>query len=506
MNFREMLMRIAIRVDSSISIGLGHFMRCLALAQAWQEKGGKAKFILADKVPAIEEWLKAERMETAIVAARPGSLEDAKMTMAIAKENNAEWIVLDGYHFGAEYQKAIKDAGYRLLCIDDYGHATHYYADLVLNQNISAGASLYMNREPYTRLLLGTQYALLRKEFWPWRGWKRGIPVVAKKLLVTLGGGDPDNVTLQVIQALEIMDVEGLEGIIVIGGTNPSLEIIRDAARNSRHNLRIEYNVKNMPELMAWADMAISAGGSTCWELAFMALPSLIMVLADNQFAVAKTLHDHGLSINIGWRKDVSMPDIAKALRDLIKDNANRKEMAKIAKSCVDGKGSERIVNVLHYEGLFLRKAIIEDCELLWKWVNDPDVRKSAFRSDYIEIGEHEKWFFQKLKDHNCIQFIAFNRFNIPIGQIRFDIKDGEADIDVSVDKNIRGLGYGTYLIRKGIDSVGQLEKIKVFRAYIKSDNQASIQSFAQADFKNKGTQLIKGHHAVHLIHYNQDL
>jgi UDP-2,4-diacetamido-2,4,6-trideoxy-beta-L-altropyranose hydrolase len=499
-------MRIAIRVDSSMSIGLGHFMRCLALAQAWHEKGGNATFILAEKAPAIEERLKAEGMETAIVAARPGSLEDAKMTMAIAKENNAEWIVLDGYHFGADYQKAIKDAGYRLLCIDDYGHATHYYADLVLNQNISTDASLYMNREPYTRLLLGTRYALLRKEFWPWQGWKRDIPDVAKKLLVTMGGVDPDNVTLQVIHTLEIMDVEGLEGIIVIGGTNPSLEIIRDAARNSRHNLRIEHNVKNMPELMAWADMAVSAGGSTCWELAFMALPSLIMVLADNQFAVAKALHDHGLSINIGWPKDVRLSDFAKALCDLIKDNASRKEMARIAKSCVDGKGSNRIVKALHYEELFLRKAIIEDCELLWKWVNDPDVRKSAFRSDYIEIGEHEKWFFQKLKDHDCIQFIAYNRFNKPIGQIRFDIKEGEADVDVSVDKNIRGLGYGPYLIRKGIDSAGQMKRIKVFHSYIKSDNQVSIQSFAQADYKHQGTQLINGHHAVHMIHYNQDL
>ena len=132
---------------------------------------------------------------------------------------------------------------------------------------------MYANREAHTRLLLGTRYVLLRREFWPWRGWRREIPAVARKVLVTLGGGDPDNVTLKVIRALAQVEIEGLEAVVVVGPANPHLEELQAAVKDTPHPIRLESNVTNMPELMAWADVAITAGGSTCWETAFMGLP-----------------------------------------------------------------------------------------------------------------------------------------------------------------------------------------------------------------------------------------
>ena len=129
---------LIIRADASPPIGTGHVMRCLALAQQWQQKNGAVFFVSAEITPTLSERLKAESMETAVITAAPGSIEDAEQTLAHASACEATWIVADGYVFGVAWQKHIKDSGLRLLVIDDYGHSEHYHADIILNQNASA--------------------------------------------------------------------------------------------------------------------------------------------------------------------------------------------------------------------------------------------------------------------------------------------------------------------------------------------------------------------------------
>lgn len=338
-------MQVVFRVDASTQIGTGHVMRCLALAQPRQDTQGQAIFIVANPIPALEERLKSEGMKVIHLAAEPGSLADAKETAALAHQFNASWVLLDGYHFGSEYQKTIKISGLSLLFIDDYGHAEHYYADFVLNQNICADEQWYNNREPYTQLLLGTRYALLRREFWQWQGWQRTVPPVAKKVLVTLGGADPDNFTLKVIQSLQIVEVEELEAVVVVGGSNPHYENLKIAVQDSRYPIQVQQNVTNMPELMAWADVAISAGGSTCWELAFMGLPSILLILADNQRAIAQKLATLNLAVNLGWHQDVTIEEIGLALRESIGDRPKRETMSKRERELVDGNGARRVVS-----------------------------------------------------------------------------------------------------------------------------------------------------------------
>jgi UDP-2,4-diacetamido-2,4,6-trideoxy-beta-L-altropyranose hydrolase len=281
---------LLIRADASTEIGSGHLMRCLALAQAWQESGGAVCFALAWPTPALEARLQAEGMTVVhLTGVAAGSPADADATIALAQQRNAEWVVVDGYHFDAAYQRQIKQASLSLLFIDDYAHAAHYYADIVLNQNIYAQAEMYASREPYTRLLLGADYVLLRREFWAWRDWQRPIPDKARKILVTLGGSDPDNVTLTVIQALQQLPDDDWEAVVLVGGQNPHYQALVAAVANDPR-IQLRQNVTNMPELMACADIAISAGGSACWELCFMGLPSAIVVLAENQVLAANRL------------------------------------------------------------------------------------------------------------------------------------------------------------------------------------------------------------------------
>ena len=340
-------MNILIRADASTYIGTGHVMRCLALAQAWQDQGGRAIFVLSNKSPALEARLLSEQMLILHLSVEVGSDEDAHQTVDFAYQFAPKWVVVDGYHFGAEYQKAIKDFGNSLLFFDDYGHSNCYYADLVLNQNISAHQDLYINREPYTKLLLGTDYTLLRKEFCQWLQWHRKINLVASKILVTLGGSDPDNVTLKVIQALQLVNSDNLEVIVVVGGSNPHYEKLQTEVAKSRILITLQQNVTNMPELMAWADIAIAAGGSTNWELAFMGLPSLVITVADNQKDITAKLDRQGVIINLGWHQNVTIEGLSLAIQDLIGDRPHRETMSKKGQQLVDGNGAKRVVSAM---------------------------------------------------------------------------------------------------------------------------------------------------------------
>jgi UDP-2,4-diacetamido-2,4,6-trideoxy-beta-L-altropyranose hydrolase len=322
-------------------------MRCLALAQQWHQKNGAVHFVSAEITPTLAERLIAESMETALITAAPGSIEDAEQTLAHARACGAPWIVADGYVFGAMWQKRIKESGIRLLLTDDYGHAEHYHADIVLNQNASADAQLYAHRDPATRLLLGTRYSLLRKEFTQWRDWKREIPERATKVLVSLGGGDPDNATSTSVKALS--GLFPIEAVIVVGGSNPNLEAIQEAATTNAPGSRLVVNASNMAELMAWADVAVAAGGTTFSEVAFMGLPAAIILLAENQVPGSNAFEREGVCRLLGSHTQLDSDTITQTLRELIHDQKLRQQMSDKGRRLVDGAGAERILEALNH-------------------------------------------------------------------------------------------------------------------------------------------------------------
>jgi UDP-2,4-diacetamido-2,4,6-trideoxy-beta-L-altropyranose hydrolase len=496
---------LIIRTDATNEIGTGHIMRCLALAQAWQDKGGRAVFISRCESAALRQRITAEGFELISLdksCPDPFDLDFTISTLNKLKAQNSPsktWLVVDGYHFDGDYQRSIKAAGYKLLWFDDYGHADHYCADLVLNHSIAADPSLYTNREPSAYLLLGTPYVLLRHEFRRWQGWQREIPPIARKVLVTLGGADPDNVTLKAIQALKQADMPGLEGRIVIGPANPHLELLKkEIGGDSR--LQLLTDVADMPDLMAWADVCISAGGTTCFELAFMGLPSIVMVLSDNQSELAEGLGCAGIALNLGWFHQVTAHQITAEVNILLHDGEQRGHMSQLGRQLADHEGCNRILRAMGFSGLVVRPVREEDVDLLWKWANDPDARQSAFQTKSITWKEHRQWFARKRRDPQCYQFIALNDQGVPIGQLRFDISDDEAEVDVSVDKNERRRGYGSLLISLGIKELIQMVQVQIIHAYIKTENHASIKSFQKANFTNQGLEVVRGISAVHLL------
>jgi len=334
---------LVIRADASTQIGIGHLMRCLALAQAWKDAGGRVAFITGCQSESLLQRLREEEFNIHLLAHPYPDPEDWDYTKNVLTISPDAWVVLDGYHFDEVYQQQVKQAGHRLLVIDDMAHLKHYHADIVLNQNLHAENSHY-SCEPYTHLLLGTPYVLLRREFLAWRGWQREIPETARKVLVTLGGGDPENHTLKVIQALQKMDIPGLEAVVVIGASNPHAGPLEAAAGQGHIPIRLIRDAGNMPDLIAWADVAISGGGSTNWELAFMGLPGVIIVLADNQLSIAGELASAGVAINLGWYAGVTTNEISNTLAQLLAAEGVRVQMSQRGKQLVDGSGGQRVV------------------------------------------------------------------------------------------------------------------------------------------------------------------
>lgn len=337
---------LIIRADANAEIGTGHLMRCFALAQSWKAAGGKVVFITNCKSSNLIERLKNENFEVVEIENSYPHLADWLATQAVLKNYPKAWCAVDGYHFDAKFHGLIRRNGNRVLVVDDTAHLDFYDADAILNQNINADELNY-NCPPETQLLLGTQYVMLRQEFLARRDWQREIPEIARKILITMGGGDFHNQTLKAIRAVEQLKVENLQVKAIIGASNPHFAGLQKAVENSSVHIELIVGAENMSELMAWADICVSAAGSTCWETAFMHLPSVLIVTAENQTGIADGLDNRNFAVNLGWFEQVSETDLSKNSSEILLDKKRRREMSEAGREIVNGSGVARLVEFL---------------------------------------------------------------------------------------------------------------------------------------------------------------
>lgn len=345
---------VLIRADASSSIGLGHAMRCFALAEALRDAGGRtAGFLMSVPPPAFVGRAEAAGLPVLALRAEPGSSSDASETAQLAGELGSAWVVIDGYHFGGAYQDALTRGAAKVLALDDHGHADHYAADLVLNQNLGADEALYGRRAERTELLLGSRHALLRREFRLWAEPRPPVPERATSLLVTLGGSDPDNLTGRVLDALSLVPWP-LSVSVLVGAANPHGRELDEAARRCEQAVELVFDARDVPERMARADLAVAAAGGTSWELARIGTPQIAIVLADNQRPAGQALGQHQLAVVLGWHEELSTRNVADAVMKLADDHAARDRLARRGRELIDGRGADR---VLARMGLLDRRA-----------------------------------------------------------------------------------------------------------------------------------------------------
>lgn len=343
---------LLIRADAGANLGAGHVLRCLALAQGYRQRGGEVllRTCLDASSPLARRFLDCGcSVET--VQEPVGSAADCQATLDCLQQVGSQHVVVDGYHFDHGFQNGLC-GDHRVLWIDDQAHAAPYRAAWVLNQNLHARPEHYAPRQETCTLLLGPRYALLRQEFLAWRDKPRTTAAMGRKILVTLGGGDVDFATGKVVDALHQLRTEGkdLQVRVVLGGLSPHRQRLEHMVAQDP-SFEILHDVDDMAPLMAWADLAVTAAGSTAWELACLGLPALVGVLADNQLPVAEHLEHRGTAKHLGWYRDVSTDRIADAVADMLCDASLRSRASSAGRRIVDGQGVQRVLDALFGPG-----------------------------------------------------------------------------------------------------------------------------------------------------------
>lgn len=496
---------LVVRADATARVGAGHFMRCVALAEGCVARGGDATFVTRCESEALRARAAAAGVTLELLADGASAEEEMEILRAAvtrpAERRRARWVVLDGYGYGPEYQRAVQEMGARTMVLDDTAHQPAYHADVLLNQNLDATEREYPV-ESGTVLLLGTRFALLRREFLPWGVTERPVARIAGKVLVTLGGADPGNQTLGVLEGIARAGVPLEEVRVVVGPANPHRASLE--AWVAAHDLPVTLldAGPRMPEQMAWADLAVSASGSTTWELAFMGVPSLLIVAAENQAAIARGMQALGAARAL----DTADPDaVAAVVRELAGSREARREMAQHGRQVVDGRGVERVLNVLGTlsagvsgNRIVLRRAAPGDALDFLRIANDPGVRANAFNPEPIPLESHLVWYGRKLASPETAIWVI-ELAGVVAAQVRYDrMEDGEtAEIGYAVSSAFRGMGLGTRILELTWRMACQVLGVGAVRGVVIQGNTASVRAFEKAGFRTAGATEMHGFDCV---------
>lgn len=247
----------------------------------------------------------------------------------------------------AAFEASCRRWAHRILVIDDLANRQHD-CDFLLDQTLGRQSADYSQLVPARcRVLLGPDFALLRPQFATARGEalaRRAEGRAARRLLVSLGATDPANMTGRVISAASGLP---LELDIVLGAGNEYRESVLESVKRFKMPARIHTDVSDMASLMVQADLAVGAGGTTSWERCCLGLPSLILVLADNQLGIAAALDKAGAAVNLGTVENLSDSKLAEALRNLCSNDRRRIVMSERAAAICDGGGVGRVLRAI---------------------------------------------------------------------------------------------------------------------------------------------------------------
>ena len=335
-------MEFVFRVDASSDIGIGHFMRCIALSEELIKRGHICYFLSKIKDDFLINKITQMNIDIFYLNENITISDDLKKLINLSKKHYIDWIITDNYWITSDYLKVIKEKGYNVLTIDDLAY-TYYYSDLVVNQNINAEKFNY-KAESYTNFLLGTKYVILRDELL--KKEKKTFKDNVFKIMVTFGGTDNNNLTLKVLKILSKIKKD-FEFNIICGPFNSYYKKIKGYFKKSNQNFKVISQPKEMTNLYLETDIAISAGGTTSYELAYFGIPNIIITIAENQKEIAQELDKQSISFYIGDKNNFKENELLSKIKKLTDNKKIRETMNKNGQRTVDGKGKIRIIDFL---------------------------------------------------------------------------------------------------------------------------------------------------------------
>ncbi|HTL46684.1 MAG TPA: hypothetical protein VL688_01340 [Verrucomicrobiae bacterium] len=309
---------VVFRVDAGEGIGLGHLRRCLALAQALKREG--AEITLATQRPReISGFVKGRY--PVVTIPKQGLGREPAWFQKKWKHRAPGLLITDRYELTPAYFKALRRFIPAVVMIDDEARLASFPVDGIINYNVHALTLPY--QKAHARLWLGPRYALIHDDFLKWRR-KKTSAKACRKLLVSLGGFAPQKASDKVECALHFLR------------QSRRLDLVRLAGKKG-----------SVAGLMAAADMALSAGGVTSYELACLGIPSVLVIRARNQEPIARKFAAYGAAVNAGWLDRLSAARLSSEIEKLMADGKKRARLARKARFLVDGKGAQRLAREL---------------------------------------------------------------------------------------------------------------------------------------------------------------
>jgi UDP-2,4-diacetamido-2,4,6-trideoxy-beta-L-altropyranose hydrolase len=436
-------MRVAVRVDASPAIGVGHFMRCLCLADGLHRRGAAIHFICRGLPAHLRAYLDARGYRLTSLAAREGAAasgdlahsgwlgvpqaEDAADTIAALNAAQWDWLVVDHYSLDARWETALRPHAARILAVDDIADRRHD-CDVLLDQNLHEDLDTrYADRVPDgCRLLLGPRFALLRDEFAEAHGHAAARTGAVARILVSFGGVDAANCTGAAIQALNEV-ATGAAVDVVIGASQAFRADVERACARSGYACHVQSN--QMAELMARADFAVGAAGITTWERCSVGLPALAVAVAENQRSVLAAAAAAGV-VYMPGSGTATAASFAIHLRALLDTPALLHLMSRRALQLVDGRGVERVLRAMGEHAIQIREATGADAAALFEWRNHESVRRMSRKPEPIAWPAHESWLHGVLADRDRLLLIG-ERDGRPVGVVRFDVAADRAEVSI---------------------------------------------------------------------------
>jgi UDP-2,4-diacetamido-2,4,6-trideoxy-beta-L-altropyranose hydrolase len=478
--------KIYLRADGDDTIGYGHVIRSLAVADMIRDD-----FELIFIIQKSHSWLLKkinEVCDNCIVLQIPDRIEKEAEFISSKILSKEDIIVLDGYQFTTTYQLEIKKSNCQIVCIDDL-HNYHFLADVVIDHAGGTDAQDY-SIEPFTKLAIGPEYSLLRRPFRD-SAIKERVVISIESVFICFGGADVYHNAFAIAKIC--LAIGRIKNIHVVS-SDPLFDSLEP--KDKKVKLVVHKNLEDfeMAELMGQCQLAICPSSTISYEVCTIGMGFITGIHADNQQYVSKFLASSGCAENIG---DFRKPDDGRLQRSIL--GLNESEVnEQIRNQRAIFKNSEaalrKIFKKLQMESLInIRKAAGNDANVYFIWATDPTVRNNSINKGNFTFEEHIEWFKSKMHSPKTFLYV-FELGKTPIGQLRFELENDAYTINYSIDKNYRGQGLSDILIRMGIKKLCAAIKTRPrLFAMVRAGNIASSKAFNYNTFKMTGVKGING-------------
>ncbi len=477
------MIKLKIFTEGGKDKGFGHISRCISIAEA-----------LNEIIPSIDIcfYLNSDNSVESII---PEYFNIVYLDFTSSNQISDDYIsktdivIIDSYEANQEFYNNVSTQAGLAAYIDDFKRID-YPQGIIINGSIGAEKLDYKIGKN-TEILVGAEYAYIRKEFTESERLKTNPNLLT--ILVSFGANDFRGLTIPVLQMLKKFD---FNTIVLLTDAMSNIEEIK-SLEDEKTCIRINANAQQIRDDMLFCDAGIIAAGQTLFEAVITGLPVISVMIVDNQVNNVKFFNEKDLILHAGNYDDPHLLEKIDTRINEIRSFDIRKDLCERMKKSMDGKGPKRIskklLNSYFTKYLLISPANEDDIETVYKLACQKTVRQNSYNQKQIEYDEHKRWFKNILSSDKEILLCAKINTNLA-GQVRFSLNDKSAIIGISIDENLHGFGLGKIVLGKAIEHLKKKHPYtqEIF-AYVKKTNLVSEKLFLALGFEIVCEELVKG-------------